>query len=172
MQFEIRHEFDAPLDVVELALMSPDLGRLLAERFAALESVSPIEHSVDGREFRRVWRFQAKVPLKVLQGYRAPRELLSWDEHSSFRLDEHGGQWHVVPRAEGNPDAAWRKHFRAAGTYHLEALDDGRARRTLVGDIDVSLKVVGSVVERIALAELRRAYDAEAEAVRSLCALA
>ncbi|MBM4373845.1 MAG: DUF2505 family protein [Deltaproteobacteria bacterium] len=171
MQFEIHHEFDAPLDVVELALMSPDLGRLLAARFAALESVAALEHAVDGRDFRRVWRFHAKVPLKVLRGYRAPRELLTWDEHATFRLDEHRGEWHVVPRAEGNPDAAWRKHFRAAGAYRLDPLEDGRTRRTLTGEIEVSLKVVGAVVERVALAELRRAYDAEADALRSLCTL-
>jgi hypothetical protein len=172
VQFEISHEFDAPLDVVELALMSPDLGRLLADRFAQMESVQAIEHTVDGREFRRIWRFQAKVPLKALQGYRAPRELLNWDDHSSFRLDDHNGQWNVVPRGDGNPDASWRKRFRAAGSYHLARLEDGRTRRTIVGELEVSVKVVGTVLERGVLLELRKAYDAEADAIRSLCALA
>ncbi|MBM4356650.1 MAG: DUF2505 family protein [Deltaproteobacteria bacterium] len=172
MHFEISHEFDAPLDVVELALMSPDLGRLLADRFAQMESVEPIEHVVDGRQFRRVWRFQAKVPLKALQGYRVPRDLLNWDEHSSYRLDDHSGQWNVVPRADANPDAAWRKRFRAAGTSHLAPLEDGRTRRTVVGELEVSVKVVGSVLERGVLLELRKAYDAEADALRALCALA
>jgi len=171
VQFEISHEIDAPLDVVELALMSPYLGRMLATRFAALESVAPIEHGVQAREFKRVWRFQVKPPLKVLEGRRIPRELLNWDDHATYRLDEHRGEWHVVPRGEADPDAAWRKRFRAEGTYHLEPLSDGRTRRTVVGDVEVKVKVVGKLVERIALVELKRAYEAEADALRSLCAL-
>lgn len=172
MQFEISHEFDAPLDVVELALMSPELGRLLSDRFARMESVQPIEHVVDGREFRRVWRFQAKVPLKALQAYKAPRDLLNWDDHSSYCLDDHRGRWNVVPRGDGDPDAAWRKRFRASGSYHLESLEDGRTRRTLVGELEVSVKVVGSVLERGVLREIRKAYDAESDALGALCALA
>ncbi len=171
MQFEITHEIDAPLDVVELALMSPYLGRMLATRFAALESVASIAHGVQGREFKRVWRFQAKPPLKLLEGSRIPRALLNWDDHAAFRLDAHAGEWHVVPRADGDLDAAWRKRFRAAGTYHLDALSDGRTRRRVLGDVAVQVKVIGKLVERIAYLELKKAYDAEADALRALCAL-
>ena len=171
MQFEITHEIDAPLDVVELALMSPYLGRMLATRFAALESVAAIAHGVQGREFKRVWRFQAKPPLKVLEGRRIPRELLNWDDHATFRLNEHCGDWHVVPRGDADPHAAWRKRFRAVGTYRLTPLSDGRTRRTVVGEVEVKVKVGGALVERIAYVELKKAYDAEADALSALCAL-
>ncbi len=171
MQFEISHEFDAPLDAIELAVMSPDLGPLLGDRLASLESVAALEHNLAGREFHRVWRFQAKAPLKILKGYGVAREMMTWDEHSTYRLDEHTADWYVVPRGEADPDAPWRKHFRAAGTYHLDPLSDGRTRRTVMGDLEVHLKVIGAMVERIAVVELRRAYEAEAEALRSLCAL-
>ncbi len=171
MQFEISHEFDAPLDAIELAVMSPDLGPLLGATLSALESVAAVEHTVSGRQFRRVWRFQAKAPLAILKTYGVARDMMTWDEHSTYRLDDHAAEWFVVPRAEQDPDAAWRKHFRAAGTYHLDALADGRTRRTVMGDLHVQLKVIGAMVERIAVAELRKAYEAEAGALRSLCAL-
>lgn len=172
MQFEVRHEFDAPLDAVALALMSPELGRLLAARFAALESVEAVEHTVDGREFLRVWRFHPRIPMKVLQESRLSREILTWDERASYRLDEHMGEWQLIPRGTSDTHARWRKHFRAEGTYRLERLPDGRTRRVVMGDVEVGVKVVGAMVERVVTAERRKAYEAEADAIRQLCALA
>ena len=63
MRFEIRHELDAPLDTVELAAISPDLGRRLAERCKAFESIETLEHALEAGELRRVLRFQASAPL-------------------------------------------------------------------------------------------------------------
>ena len=57
------------------------------------------------------------------------------------------------------------------GEYQLDPLADGRTRRTVRGDIRVDLKVIGPVVERIAVAELRRAFAAEALALGSLSTL-
>jgi len=35
VQFELQHDFDAPLDALELAVLSPDLGPLLGESFGS-----------------------------------------------------------------------------------------------------------------------------------------
>jgi hypothetical protein len=40
------------------------------------------------------------------------------------------------------------------------------------GDLAIHLRLIGPIVERIAVGELRRAYDAEALALRKLCSLA
>jgi hypothetical protein len=171
VHYEIKHEFDAPLDAIELAVMSPDLGPMLGHHLGSLESVEALWHELCAREFRRVWRFQAKAPLKILKSYGIAREMMTWDEHATYCLDEHVAKWYVVPRGQTALDAPWRKHFRAAGSYHLEPISDGRTRRTVVGDLEVRLKGLGAIVERVAVLELRKAYDAEAEALRSLCAL-
>ena len=172
MQFEISHEFDAPLDAIELAMMSPELGPLLGETLTSLESVQPTEHKVDDHEFRRIWRFQARAPLKILSGYNVTREMMTWDEHSIYRRRDHTADWFVVPRGESAPDAPWRKHFAAEGSYQLDPLADGRTRRTVTGDLAVHLRLIGPIVERIAVGELRKAYEAEASALRRLCSLA
>jgi hypothetical protein len=172
VQFSISHEFDAPLDVIELAMMSPELGPLLGDGLASLESVQATEHEVDDSEFRRVWRFQARAPLAILRGYNITREMMTWEEHSVYRRGEHTARWHVVPRGERDPAAIWRKHFSAEGTYELDPLSDGRTRRTVSGDLAIHLRLIGPIVERIAVGELRRAYDAEALALRKLCSLA
>jgi hypothetical protein len=171
VQFEFRHEIDAPLDALESALMSPELGPLLGDKVDFLESVDAREHDVESDEFRRIWHFQAKAPLKILRGYNVTRDMMMWDEHCTYRRQNHVGAWHVVPRAGIDPDANWRNRFSAKGTYQLDPIEDGRTQRTVNGDISVGLKLIGRVVERLAVAELRRAYDAEADALRSLCEL-
>jgi hypothetical protein len=171
MQFEISHEFDAPLDAIELAMMSPELGPLLARNMGNLESVQAVEHAVGEGEFRRVWRFQARSPLKVLEAYNLTREMMIWEEHSVYQREAHTADWFVVPRPGHDPDAAWRKGFSNKGTYQLDPLSDGRTRRTVVGHFAIPLKLIGGMIERIAVAEVRKAYDAEADALRSLCFL-
>ena len=50
MHFEVVHEFDIPLDALELAVISPDLFLQLATRLSSIESVLQKEHVLkDGR---------------------------------------------------------------------------------------------------------------------------
>jgi hypothetical protein len=169
LQFRIHHEFDAPVDTIEQALMKPELADFLCEGLESLESVEVTEHTVENDEFRRVWRFQAKAPLPILSGHRVTREMLGWEEHSRYRLRERCADWYVLPRGDGREDAPWRRYFRSDGRYRLEALGGGRSRRTVEGDIDVRLGLIGRLVERLAVAELRKAYRAEADAIQTLC---
>ena len=149
-------------------MMSPDLGPLLGNTHSSLESVEALTHDVADESFQRVWRFQARTPLKILSGYNITREMMTWDEHSTYQHDSHTARWHVIPRGEDAPDALWRRHFNAEGSYHLEALKNGRTRRTIRGEMEIHLKMIGRMVERIAVAKLRKAYDAEADALRTL----
>lgn len=171
VQIDLQHDFDAPLDALELAVMSPDLGPLLAQAFAALESVEVLHHEVDGTTFRRVWRFRGRTPLAILRSYDITREMMMWEEHSTYRLADHAADWHIVPMGDASPEAGWRKHFSLAGTYRLDPLGNGRCRRSVHGDMAVRVRVLGPVIERVASGEIRKAYDAEATALRSLCTL-
>ena len=171
MRFEISHEFDAPLDVLELALMSPELPARLTDHGDMFESVETVQHDVGDKIFERIWKYQARTPLSLLKGYDITRDMLTWEEHTSYNLTEHTAQWHVVPRPGIDPDASWRKHFNAQGNFQLDPLSDGRTRRTVSGDLEIKVKVIGRAIERVAMKELRRAYDVEAEALRSLCTL-
>jgi hypothetical protein len=72
-----------------------------------------------------------------------------------------------------NPKPQYRRYFNAKGTYRLEAAPDGRTRRTVQGYLEISVPVpmLGGIVERMALAEVRKTYDAEAETLRRLATL-
>ena len=171
MRFEISHEFDAPLDVLELALMSPQLPARLADHGDMFESIQTVQHDVGDKTFERIWKYQARTPLALLKGYDITRDMLTWEEHTSYSLSEHTAHWRVIPRPGIDPDASWRKHFNAEGKFRLDPLSDGRTRRTVTGELEVQVKVIGGAIERVAVTELRRAYNVEAEALRSLCTL-
>jgi hypothetical protein len=165
VRFEIIHEFDAPLDAVELALLSSELGPMLAKRLTKIESIETLEHTLDATQLRRVLRFQASAPLPMFSGSAVARDAMSWCEDWTYRLAEHAGTWTVAPRPE------YQKHFGSSGTYQLEALAHGRTRRTVVGDIVVHVPVLGSMAARVAIGEVRKTYDAEADVLRHLSIL-
>lgn len=168
MHFEISHELDAPVDVIELAFLSPDMGRLLAEALApGIESVETVLHEVADGELRRTLRFQASAPLSIFKGVTVAREALCWETFAFYRLADHTSTWEVKPREQ------YRRYFRASGTYHLEALAEGRTRRVVAGDLEILVPVpmLGGLVERVALAEVRKTYDAEADTLRKLATL-
>ena len=116
MQFEISHEFDAPIDAVELAIMSPELGPLLVESSDGFESVEVMTHEIGDDQFRRVWRFQARAPLKILQSYEITREMMSWEEHSTYTRANRTAEWHVVPMGDESDSAPWRGRFSSGGS--------------------------------------------------------
>lgn len=172
MRFEITHEFDAPLDTVELAVLSPDLATMLSRTLAAqatgaaaIESVETVEHVLEDGTLRRVLRFQASAPFPILAGRAIGRDALSWREVSTYRLADHASTWAVEPKEE------WKRYFRGEGTYRLERCVNGRTRRTVVGDLEIRVAFLGRVVERLALAEVRKTYDAEASTLRALATL-
>jgi len=165
LHFEFSHEFDAPLDAVELAVLSPDLGKLMVRLLDKIESVETVEHVLARGELRRVLRFQANAPLPIFKGVNVARDAMSWEEESVYRLAEHASTWSVAPREQ------FRRYFRSSGTYKLEPAPEGRTRRTVSGQIEIKAGVLSTLVERMAIAEVRKTYDAEAETLRRLATL-
>jgi hypothetical protein len=166
VRFEIIHELDAPLDAVELAVLSPELGPMMASELPSMiEAVETVEHVLSGGELRRVLRFQASAPLAIFRGYNVAREAMSWEERWVYRLAERSSTWSVAPRER------YRRYFRSEGTYRLEAAPDGRTRRTVAGDIEVRFGLLSRLVERMALTEVKKTYDAEAATLRRLSTL-
>ena len=165
VRFEISHELDAPLDAVELAVLSPDLGRRLSRLLKSIESVETVEHALENGELRRVLRFQASAPLPIFKGYNVTRDAMSWSEEWVYRLADHASTWTVFPREQ------WKRYFRSGGTYQLEPLPDGRTRRTVKGEIEIRAGVLARIIERMAVSEVRKTYDAEADTLRELSTL-
>jgi hypothetical protein len=171
VHFEIAHEFDIPLDALELAVISPDLvdkfGAVARSQHAGIQSITERSRSLKNGVLERVWHYQAHVRLpKFAQGYVTP-DMTAWDEQSVYETGSHRGRWTITP----NIKPAWRQYFSAEGTYAIDPLGDGRSRRTVRGDLELRVRVVRQVAERLILSEVRKAFEAEAATLRDMATL-
>jgi hypothetical protein len=172
VQFEIAHEFDIPLDALELAVISPDLvdkfGALARAQRSGIQSITERSRSLKNGVLERVWHYQAHVRLpKFAQGDVTP-EMTAWDEQSVYETGPHRGRWTIVPSIKRE----WRQYFSAGGTYSIESLGDGRSRRTVHGELELRVRVVRQVAERLIVSEVRKAFEAEAATLRDMATLA
>ncbi len=164
MHFEVVHEFDEPLLSIERALLSPELGPRFVSRVSAIESVQTLVYELGGDEFVRVLRFQAGAPLSIFKKYEVARDAMAWEEHFRYRLSEHRSTWQIRTKNE------WKHYFESEGSYTLEALSGDRTRRVVAGSMRVNVAILGAAIERVAMIEVRKTYDAEAETLRELSA--
>jgi len=167
LHFEISHEFDIPLDALELAVISPNLCSKLANRLQNLESVQQKEHTLKDGRLERVWACRANVRLPAFARQYIKPEMMAWDERSTYDIKKHASEWTIAPHVK--PE--WRKYFVASGTYTLTTLASGRTRRTVNGSIELRVPVVRQVAEKLIVGEVRRTFDAEAETLRDLATL-
>jgi hypothetical protein len=171
VHFEIAHEFDIPLDALELAVISPSLvdkfGATVNRLRVGIEKVTERSRSLRNGVLERVWRYQANVNVPQFARGHLTREMCAWDEQSVYEMARHRGRWTIVP----NVKPEWRRYFSSAGSYEIESLGDGRSRRVVQGELDLRVRVVRQVAERLILSEIRKAFDAEATTLRDMASL-
>lgn len=167
MQFEIVHEFDIPLDALELAVISPNLVQQLSARLPNIASVQQKEHVLKDGCLDRLWSYRANVKIPAFAKSYVTQEMLAWEERSTYDIKRHASEWTIVPHVK--PE--WRKFFAAKGTYMLGALGSGRAKRTIIGSVELRVPLVRQVAEKLIVGEVRRTFDAEAETLRDLATL-
>jgi hypothetical protein len=168
VNFEIIHDFDIPLDAVELAVLSPDLAKRMAARLQGIEHVEQSQHALRDGVLERVWSWRANVKIPSFAERYVTREMCAWDERSTYDLKRHASSWTITPRVK--PE--YRKYFDAKGTYELVPLDEGRARRVVRGELELRVtKMMRNVAERMIVNEVRKTFDAEAATLRDLATL-
>ena len=167
MQFEVVHEFDIPLDALELAVISPNLFQELSKRLHSIESVSQKEHVLTDSCLERLWSYRANVKIPSFATKYVTPEMCAWDEKSTYDIRKHVSEWTILPHVK--PE--WRKMFTAKGTYTLAQLGSGRTRRTVSGTIELRVPLVRQVAEKLIVGEVRKTFDAEAETLRELATL-
>ena len=171
MHFEIAHEFDIPLDALELAVISPTLVDKFAitihKNGVGISGVTERSRSLKDGVLERTWHYQANVKVpSFARGYITP-EMTAWDEQSVYEMAKHRGRWTIVP----NVKPEWRKYLTATGTYRIDPLGDGRSRRVVEGDLDLRVRVVRQVAERLIVNEVKKAFEAEAATLREMATL-
>lgn len=167
MHFEITHEFDIPLDALELAVISPVLCQRLATRLQNLEGVQQKEHVLKDARLERVWSHRANVKLPAFAKPYVKPEMMAWDERTLYDIKKHAAEWTIAPHVK--PE--WRKYFAASGTYALVTLASGRTRRNVAGTIELRVPVLRQIAEKLIVAEVTKTFEAEAETLRELATL-
>jgi hypothetical protein len=167
VHFEIAHEFDIPLDAVELAVLSPSLVEKLAPRLSNIEHVSQKQFDLKDGVLARTWHYQANVKVPDFAQKYVTRDMCAWDETSVYDLKKHASTWAIVPSVK--PE--WQKYFSASGTYELTKLEDGRTRRVVRGELALNVKYVRQVAERMIVNEVKKTFEAEAATLRDLATL-
>jgi len=167
MHFEIVHEFDIPLDALELAVISPTLCTELARRLSNMEGIQQKEHVLQGDRLERVWSYRANIRLPDFAKAYVTPEMMAWDERSNYDIMMHSAELTITPHMK----PSFRKYFTASGTYVLTTLESGRTKRTITGTIELRVPVLQQVAEKLIVAEVRKTFDAEAETLRDLATL-
>jgi Protein of unknown function (DUF2505) len=168
VHFKIAHELDLPVDALERALASPRL----AERFDAavqklrvgVEKITEHRRILAGGVLDRVRHYQASVTLPAFAISYLTGEHCVWDVESVYTMATHAGRWKVVT----NVKPEWRDHIASSGTYTVEALEGGRSRRTVEGDVDIRVPLVSWMVEKLVLAAVNKTLAAEAAMLREM----
>jgi hypothetical protein len=167
VHFEVVHEFDIPLDALELAVISPNLFNELSSRLPSIESVQQKEHVLKDGRLERLWSYRANVRIPAFATRYVTPEMCAWDEKSTYDIKRHTSEWTILPHVK--PE--WRKLFAAKGTYTLAQLGSGRTRRTVSGSIELRVPLVRQVAEKLIVGEVRKTFDAEADTLRELATL-
>ena len=112
MHFEIAHEFDIPLDALELAVVSPDLVEKLGAKVRDLGGEhrdGPERHPLAAKEASssacgttRPTSVSRSLPAEYVT-----REMCAWDEQTVYEMSRHQGEWTIVP----NVKPEWRQYF-------------------------------------------------------------
>jgi hypothetical protein len=166
VHFEIVHDFDIPLDAVELAVLSPDLIATLAPLLPNIETLEQVSHSMNGALFERVWAYRANVKIPGFAKPYVTPEMLGWDERSTYDLKKHKAEWKIVPHVK----PAWRRFFASKGTYRLIRKGEGTTR-VIEGDLSLKVPLVQKVAEQRIMREVKKTFDAEAAALQKLATL-
>ncbi|WP_394823821.1 DUF2505 family protein [Pendulispora albinea] len=168
MRFEITHEFEAPLDALELAILSPNLVDKMAKGLPNVDRVEQTTHKLHNRVLERIWNYKPNVKVPTFAQPYVTLDMLAWDERSTYSIDTHSSKWIITPSLK--PE--WQKYFRASGTYSLVTGGNGVTSRVVQGEVELNVtRVLKQLGERVIVSEVKKTFDAEARILRDLATL-
>jgi hypothetical protein len=161
MRFEIEDTFAASRAELEALLEDPELYPRMARDLPGLERIELLAQDEADDVVRRRVRYtpagvEARLPAAA-RG-RLTAEMMVWVEESRFFRREHRLEYRVEPNL---PDK-WREKFTSHGEFTFAELDGGGVRRRIGGDVTVRMPLVGGLIERRLVQELRASFRAEA----------
>jgi hypothetical protein len=160
--FEIVDDVDCDVSRYWDVFFDEDYNRSIYAQVGVRERVW-LDGPRDEGELRR-WRLRI-MPTRDLPGFikKVVKGDLGYVETAALDRRKNTIDVHIAPTLLSE-----RTTFRA--TYVIEPLAPGRVRRTFAGKIHVDLPVVGKIIERFIIDDVRRSYSTVARLTSEWCA--
>lgn len=158
MKMDVRHEMPAPIDVTWREMHSEPF-------VAAQREVTGTSGEVVSEEALPGGKIHRQTRVRLGQELPSVAANLLGSKYLSYILDEvvdaanYTTQWQVIV------DKVSSK-VKAAGTFKLVPLTATSCQRVVLGEVKVSVPLVGGRIEKGISAELTKSYDAAADFAR------
>ena len=165
MRFEIKHQFDYPLETVEKAMFDPNFFPFLLEKHGVLLEVEPQERNETESEIRRKVRYRPKPVIESIGPKKVPPEWFAFVEESTFNKKAHSVTFVNVPTT-----GKIRSMLMNKGSVSLREVAPGKTERVTQGELQLILpfllKPLAAIGERVIHSEAVKLLDAEARVLR------
>ncbi|MFH1537686.1 MAG: DUF2505 family protein [bacterium] len=153
MKFKIVHYFDVNTEAFEELTQDADLQEYI-NTLPNLAEREELERVEDDRYVRtKVRNFAVGFIPREVRHMLKPH-MLSWIEESVYDKQLHKFRWKITPHFFSNV-------FKCYGTYTYHDESPTRMRREIIGTLTVSVPVLGGMIEKYIIGELRKNFEAE-----------
>jgi hypothetical protein len=159
VHFGIDNRFAASLERFEALIEDPELYPRMQRALPGMAAIEVLSwQEVDGVLTRKV-RYTPRAEDKIPAFGRAviTPEMLIWTEESAFDRRAHRIDYRIEP----NIPAKWRDRFASRGFFTF-AEHHGEVARRIEGEVTVRVPLLGGIVERMIIKELKHSFAAEA----------
>jgi hypothetical protein len=155
MRFEVSHPFEASAERVAAAMFDASFQETLTDigdlHDRSVLSVEEADHGKVTRKVRCVLALEMSGMARSMLGDSDP----AWVQEEHWDANRMHCEWTIHPEVAGDL-------LSAAGTIDIEPAD-GKAIRSVAGDIKVRVPLYGGKVERWIVDGVSRAYAEEAD---------
>lgn len=155
MEFEVAHEFDAPLEDVAAALLDEGFQASLSD-ISALAGREVLLQEDKGDKVLRHTRCLLDIEISGMARKFVGNGDPAWVEVATWHPDISTWEWHIEPEVSA-------ELLDAKGQTELHPSDSGGTLRIVTGTVKVRVPLYGGKVEGWIVDGLQKAYDEEAE---------
>src|SRR4051794_11800692 len=162
MHFEVEHVFDAPIEVVELAMFHPDYYAFLRSRQEVLSGVAPQTREEDRSSITRRVHYKPKPAFDHIGPKKVPPEWFEFVEQSKWDKTTRKLTFDNVPCTD-----KVARRLTTHGEMVLEQLPSGKTRRRARAELKVQnlpfmLRPLAGVAEQMLAREAKKLLEEEA----------
>jgi hypothetical protein len=156
MQFSFVHEFDTDPESFWRLFFSEPYEKELFRRLK-MRTFEVLVRKDEGNLYRRVLKLEPE--MEVPSWAASVVRDTGYTEHDLFHRDRSVMDVTIEP-------AMLKERFKLSGTFKVTPLEPSRCRREFVGEIQISVPLIGGKIERFMIDRMREGYDAAAALTR------